>query len=565
MKFGIIEILTLLGSLGVFLFGMKLMSESLQKVAGQKMRNILAAMTSNRVLGVLTGFLVTTVIQSSSATTVMIVSFVNAGLLSLTESVGVIMGANVGTTVTAWIIATLGFKVKMSSIAIPLIGVAFPLLFSKHTKRKSIGELVIGFSLLFIGLEYLKTAVPDIKSSPEILEFLGDYTNMHYLSLILFLIIGTLLTVVIQSSSATMALTLVLAANGVISFEIAAAMVLGENIGTTITANLAALVANVSARRAARAHFIFNMFGVIWILIAFYPVIHMIDRFMVFDGADSPIKNAAAIPIALSIFHTFFNISNVLIMIWFVPFIVKVVERLVPDRDDDEEFRLKYINIGTVSVSEISLLTAKSEIAVYGERATKMFGFVKKLYDAEEHGKSKKIEKFYEKIEKYEDILDRMEEEIAAYLTKISESELSHYGSLKLKTMYELIDDIESIGDTCFNMAKAIMRKHEGNHKFPEDTSANIKKMFALIDEALEEMNSNLSGEYDSIDITKANELEQKINELRNELRAEHVINIKTKKYKYKAGVIYNELFSTAEKLGDYVINTAESIYSSKP
>ncbi len=563
MKFGIIEILTLLGSLGVFLYGMKLMSEALQKVAGQKMRSILAAMTSNRVFGVFTGFFITAVIQSSSATTVMIVSFVNAGLLSLTESVGVIMGANIGTTVTAWIISILGFKVHMSSVAIPLIGIAFPFLFSKHTKRKYIGELIIGFSLLFIGLGYLKHAVPDIKNSPEILEFLKAYTSMGYFSLLIFLFVGTLLTVVIQSSSATMALTLVLAANGVISFEMAAAMVLGENIGTTITANLAALVANVSAKRAARAHLIFNVFGVVWILAVFYPVIKSINWFMTSEGGatNSPLTSAAAIPIALSIFHTVFNISNVLIMLWFVPFIVKVVEKLVPDKDTDEEYRLRYINTGMLSTSEMSILQAKNEITVYGERATKMFGYVKELYLVE---KDKKATKLFDKILKYEDILDRMEVEIADYITKISESELSELGSLRVKAMFELIDDIESIGDTCINLSKAIMRKREGKIKFPEDIDKNILIMFEYLDEALEVMNKNLSGEYADIDVDIAYKVEQKINEYRNLLRKDHLTNIKEKKYKYKAGVIYNELFSTSEKLGDYVINTAESIRDCK-
>ena len=558
-KFGIVEILTLIGSLGIFLYGMKLMSESLQRVAGQKLRGILAKMTSNRVLGVFTGFLITAVIQSSSATTVMIVSFVNAGLLSLTQSIGVIMGANIGTTVTAWIIAVLGFKVKMSAIAIPLIGIAFPLFFSKNSKRKSIGELIIGFSLLFIGLGYLKAAVPEIDPNSDFITNLGNYTNLGYLSLIFFLAIGTLLTVIIQSSSATMALTLVLAANGVISFEIAAAMVLGENIGTTITANLAATVANISAKRAARAHLIFNTVGVIWILIVFYPVINMISWIMGLNGHASPLVDALAIPIALSIFHTFFNITNVLIMIWFVPIIEKIVIKLVPEKeDDDEEFKLKYIGTGLLSTSEMSLYQAKNEINTYGERVTKMFGYVKKLYLSD---KPKEIDKFYTKVEKYEEIIDRMEEEIANYLTKISESELSKQNSKRIKAMFELIDDIESIGDTCNNMAKAIKRKFDGKIIIPEDLNQNIEKMFSLVDSALLEMNKNLSNEYEEINIDTANKIEKDINAYRNQLRAEHVLNIKEKKYNYKTGVIYSELFSNSERIGDFIINTAESIY----
>jgi len=557
MKLGIVELLTLLGSLGIFLFGMKLMSESLQKVAGERLRSILAAMTSNRVKGIFTGFLITTIIQSSSATTVMIVSFVNAGLISLSESVGVIMGANIGTTVTAWLISILGFKVSMSEIAIPVIGIGFPLLFSKNTKRKNWGELIIGFSLLFIGLHYLKDSVPDINNNPEVLTFLKDYTDLGFLSLLIFLFVGTLLTVIIQSSSATMALTLVLCFNGLISFEMAAAMVLGENIGTTITANLAALVANTSAKRAARAHFIFNTFGVIWILAVFYPVIKLINWFMIKEGNVSPLTDSASIPIALSIFHTFFNIANVFLLAWFTPFIVKVVIKLVPDKEADEEFRLKYINTGMLSTSELSILQASKEISVYAERITKMFDFIKHLFDTI---KNKKFEKTYSKIEKYEEISDRMEVEIADYLAKISESELSVSGSRRIRAMFELIDDIESIGDSCYNLAKAMNRKREGKIKFPDDITQNIKEMFKLIIEALNEMNKNLSSDYGNTNIEKAQSIETKINKFRNQLREDHIINIKNKKYKYKAGVIYNELFSGSEKLGDYIINVSETI-----
>jgi len=557
VEYGIVEVLTLLGSLGIFLFGMKLMSESLQKVAGERMRAILEAMTSNRAKGIFTGILITAVIQSSSATTVMVVSFVNAGLLSLIESVGVIMGANIGTTVTAWLISILGFKVKMSAIAIPLIGLGFPLMFSKNTKRKSWGELIIGFSLLFIGLQYLKEAVPDIENNPEVLNFLGGYIDLGYLSLLMFLLVGTVLTVVIQSSSATMALTLVLCFNGIIPFEIAAAMVLGENIGTTITANLAALVANVSAKRAARAHFIFNTFGVIWILILFYPYTKLINWFVVSIGGGSPFTNSASIPVALSIFHTGFNVTNVLALSWFAPFIVKIVEKLVPDKETDEEFRLKHINIGTVSTSELSILQARQEIAVYAERIVNMFGFVKKLFEAE---KEKKFDKWYNKIEKYEEISDRMEVEIANYLTKVSESELSGIGSKRIRAMFELIDDIESIGDSCYNMAKAIKRKKDGKNEFPEDITANIKRMFTLVDEAFAEMINNLSDEYSDVDASKALVIEERINNFRNQLREEHLVNVKAAKYKYKTGVIYNELFSTSEKLADYIVNVTEAI-----
>jgi phosphate:Na+ symporter len=561
MEYGFVDFLTLLGSLGMFLFGMKLMSESLQKVAGEKMRSILAAMTSNRVKGILTGFLITAVIQSSSATTVMVVSFVNAGLLSLIESIGVIMGANIGTTVTAWLISILGFKVKMSAIAIPLIGVSFPLLFSKHTKRKSWGELIIGFSLLFIGLQYLKDAVPDIKSNPEMLSFLGNYTDMGYGSLLLFLMAGTLLTVIIQSSSATMALTLVLCFNGLITFEMAAAMVLGENIGTTITANLAAMVANVSAKRTARAHFIFNTFGVIWILVLFYPFLKFINWFVIHLGSASPFAEAASIPIALSIFHTGFNITNVILLAGFAKFIEKIVIKIVPEKESDEEFRLKHINIGLMSTSELSILQAKKEIVVYSELVIKMFIIVKKMFSLK---KQKKFDKLFRKIDKFEDITDRMELEIGDYLSKIGESELSIVGSRRVRAMFELIDDIESIADYCLNLAKSLSRKKEGKVVFTEEINDKITKMFDLVDEALAEMTNNLTQEYHDIDSTKATEIENRINTYRNDLRAEHLLNVKEKKYKYDVGVAYNELILTSEKLADYVINVSEALQTAR-
>ncbi|MFC2086382.1 Na/Pi cotransporter family protein, partial [Bacteroidota bacterium] len=342
MEYNLFDALTLIGSLGLFLFGMKLMSEALQKVAGDKMRSILSAMTSRRFMGVVTGFLITAIIQSSSATTVMIVSFVNAGLLSLIQSIGVIMGANIGTTVTAWLISILGFKIQISVIAIPLIGLSFPLMFSKNNKRRSWGEFVIGFAILFLGLEYLKSSVPDLKSNPELLEFVTNYTKSGGWSVLLFLGLGTLLTIIIQSSSATMALTLVMTFNGWIGFDLAAAMVLGENIGTTITANLAALVANISAKRAALAHFIFNTFGVIWVLLIFGFFLDKITWFVENIHGASPANDAAIVPIALAIFHTSFNITNTFILFWFAPFIKRIVEFLIPQsEDDEEEFRLQ--------------------------------------------------------------------------------------------------------------------------------------------------------------------------------------------------------------------------------
>ena len=384
---GIGKFLTLVGALGLFLFGMKLMSEALQRVAGGKMRQILAAMTNSRIKGVLTGILVTTTIQSSSATTVMVVSFVNAGLISLVASVGIIMGANIGTTVTAWIIATLGFKVSLSFLSLPLIGISFPLFFSKNSVRKSWGEFIIGFAILFIGLQFLKESVPGINGDSDALNFLSSFTDLGMVSTLIFVLVGTILTIIIQSSSATMALTLVMTYNGLIPFDLAAAMVLGENIGTTVTANLAALVANVSAKRTARAHLMFNIFGVTWVLLIFPYFLRLIDLFMEHKHGISILDTNISkeefneikdlYPIGLALFHTTFNILNTIFLFGFAPFIAKVATRMVPDRgEDDEEFRLKFIDSSLFSTSEIGIVQAKKEIAIFGKRIEKMFGFV---------------------------------------------------------------------------------------------------------------------------------------------------------------------------------------------
>jgi phosphate:Na+ symporter len=377
------DFLIIIGALGFFIYGMKVMSDGIQKVAGSKMRNILSSMTSNRFLGITTGFLITALLQSSSATTVMTVSFVNAGLLSLVESIGVIMGANIGTTITAWLISILGFKIKISTIALPIIAVGFPLMFSKKSNIKAWAEVLIGFALLFMGLDELKHAVPDLKQNPGFLSFLADYADKGYFSTIIFIGVGTILTLVVQSSSAAMALTLVMCFEGYIPFELAAAMVLGENIGTTITANLAALVANVHAKRAARAHFIFNVFGVIWMIIAFPFVIELIDQYMTIYMGMSPLNpedKSATVPLGLSIFHTTFNIFNVLLLVGFVPFMAKIATSLVKSKGDaDEEFKLDYISAAGIALPEVAILEAKKEVAKFGDVTMRMNDFVKSL------------------------------------------------------------------------------------------------------------------------------------------------------------------------------------------
>lgn len=559
MNYSLYDVLTLIGSLGLFLFGMKMMSEGLQKVAGERMRSILSAMTTNRFTGILTGIMITALIQSSSATTVMVVSFVNAGLLSLIQSIGVIMGANIGTTITAWIISILGFKVKMSALSLPLIGLGLPFIFSKVGKRKFWGEFIIGFALLFMGLEFLKGSVPDIKQNPEILSFLSNYTHLGFGSVLIFLAIGTILTIVIQSSSATMALTLVMCNNGWISFDLAAAMVLGENIGTTITANIAAAVANASARKAARAHLIFNLFGVVWMLIVFKWYLHGID-WLVSDsmGLKSPYEHATAIPIALSLFHTTFNVANVLTLFWFAPLILKTVNKMVKPSDSDEEFRLKFIATGLLSTSELSLVQAKSEIMLYAERVQKMFNLVRKLYDIKEE---REFSKKFSRIEKYETICDNIEVEIADYLTKVSEGKMSEASSIKLRSMMRIISDIESIADVNYNIARTLVRKKDGKVKFDENIIAEIKMMFDLVDKALKQMLSNLiASDEKDVDIHSSKNIETEINNYRDQLKIKHLEYVKSKRYKYKAGVIFTDLITECEKIGDSVINVSEAL-----
>ncbi|MCZ4693422.1 Na/Pi cotransporter family protein [Ancylomarina euxinus] len=570
MDYGLGDFLTLIGSLGLFLYGMKLMSEALQKVAGDKMRTILSAMTSNRVKGVMTGVLITALIQSSSATTVMVVSFVNAGLLSLVESVGVIMGANIGTTVTAWLISLLGFKVSMSAISLPLIGLSLPLLFSGNRSRKNWGELVIGFALLFIGLQFLKESMPDIKNNPAILNFLASYTDLGFGSYLLFAGIGTLLTILIQSSSATMALTLVMCNSGWISFDMAAAMVLGENIGTTITANLAAMVANTSAKRAARAHLIFNTFGVLWMLMILPYFLEGIAALNMWLGGGNPLETdpalaavtIAAVPVSLSLFHTIFNVLNVLIMIWFTKLIVKIVIKLVPSNEsEDEVFKLKHITTGMLSTPEASLFQAKKEISLYAKHTKMMFGYVK---DAFNETNEKSFLKLYEKVDKLEDESDDMELEIANYLTTVSETRLSPNSSKRVRAFLKMVDDIESIGDSMWNITKALHRKREQKAWFPQEVRDNLNKMFELVDEALIVMFNNTEKNFEEVVTKKAYEIEKEIDEFRTILKQQHLSDVKAKKYEYKAGIIYNDIFSECEKIGDYCINISQSIHEIK-
>ena len=562
MGFGIFELFKLVGALGFFIYGMKVMSDGIQKVAGSKMRSILSKMTSNRFLGVATGFMITALLQSSSATTVMIVSFVNAGLLTLVESIGVIMGANVGTTITAWLISLLGFKVKISAIALPIIAIGFPMMFSSKSSIKSWAEVLIGFALLFMGLDELKHAVPNLKENPEFLGFLASYADMGIFSTLLFIGVGTILTLVVQSSSAAMALTLVMCYEGYIPFELAAAMVLGENIGTTITANLAAMVGNVHAKRAARAHLIFNVFGVVWMLFAFQIFITNIDTYMINNMGLSPLnfdmENPVAIPLGLSIFHTTFNILNMLFLVGFVPLISRIVIKMQPSKGEmDEEFHLEHIGGGLMQTGELSVLEANKEVTKFGNITTRLFDMIPELLKEND---IKKFNNLMARIRKYEDITDRMEVEIADYLAKASQVEMSDSASIKVRSMISMINDMERIGDICYQLSITIERKREQKAYFTPELRTSLEEMISEVQKAMIIMNKNLNSSYSQVLIADADEAELAINKMRNQLRKKYLQNIEKGEGKIQTGMIYNNLIHSLEKVGDHVYNISEAI-----
>lgn len=556
----VLQILNLLGALGLFLYGMTLMSEGLQKAAGNKLRSFLAAMTSNSFKRVLTGTFITSVIQSSSATTVMVVSFVNAGLLTLVQAVGVIMGANIGTTVTAWIISLLGFKADISALSIPLIGLGFAFMMFKSQKRKNIGQLIIGFALLFLGLSELKASVPDLSATPEVLAFIQRWTNWGFFSVLIFVLLGSILTIVLQSSSATMALTLVMASQGWIPFEMAAAMVLGENIGTTITANIAASVGNISAKRAALAHTFFNVFGVIWVLILFKPFLLLISKIVVSLGGADPFVSSDSLLYAVSTLHTLFNIINTLILVWFTPQIVKFVSMVIkPKREEEEVFRLKYIQSGALSTSELSLEQAKQEIIHYSEIIERQYKYAREAINNSDN--EQKFDDLYKKLEHYEQVADRLEFEIAKYLNNLSDSELSQEGAKRVRAMYKAIGELESMGDSGFNIARILQRKNMHNQKFDDTIIKKLNKMLDLVDTAIAAMNTNLRLGYTQIGgISNAQDAEHAINEYRDNLKEEHLRNIESDESSYLLGVYYMDLVTEMERVGDYIINVSEAI-----
>ena len=559
MEYGIFDLLKLVGALGFFIYGMKVMSESIQKVAGDRLRSIMSLITSNRISGVFTGFLTTSVIQSSSATTVMVVSFVNAGLLKLRESIGVIMGANIGTTTTAILIIVFGFsKFSISSYTLPIIAIGFPLLFSKNMSWRYWGEFLIGFSLLFMGLSELKDTVPDLKNNPEVLAWIAHLNSLGYLAIIIAVIIGTLLTIAVQSSSAAMAITLIMCDNGWIPFDLAAAIVLGENIGTTITANLAALVGNAHAKRAALAHFVFNVFGVVWMLILFKLFIGGIDYLTLAMGHGSPLNETNAIKWGLSYFHISFNVLNTFIMIWFVPQIESVVSRLIKVRDsDDSEFHLEYIGTNLLQTAELSLLEVRKELTKFGKLVIK--GNKKVLELVETDNKKKQID-LMESISSYEDRTDDMELDINNYLVKVSEGHVSLSASKEIRAMLSMTKDMERIADIHQNISTDQKRKNKDVLEFSESQLSNLREMFELLDEAFVIMKINLEKDYSKVMIDEARKKENEIDQLTKRLNKKHLKSVEGKKYNVKTGIIYRDTIFACEKIGDHIINVSESI-----
>jgi phosphate:Na+ symporter len=551
--------MTLLGALGFFIYGMKIMSEGIQKIAGERLRQILGAMTQNRFFGVFTGFLITGLVQSSSATTVMTVSFVNAGLLSLMQSAGVMMGANIGTTVTAWFLSILGFKVKIATIALPVIAIGMPLMFFRKQALKNYGEFLIGFALLFLGLDELKSSVPDLKSNPEALSFVSRYVDMGWFaSRLIFIGIGAILTIIIQSSSAAMALTLVMCNEGWIPFDIGAAMVLGENIGTTITAELASLVGNVHAKRSARIHSTFNIIGVSWMFFMLPVYLGFIKKIMISSGMGDPFVNPESVPIGLSYFHTAFNLTNVLLLIGFVPLLVKLAIRLVPAKsDDDEEFHLEYIGTEIMRTADLSLEEARKEVAKFGKTTAKMSRILQTLLFEKKEDKRLQLQ---ERVKKYEDITDRMEEEIANYLVKVSEGRLSESASIRMRSILSISSDLESAGDRFYQISEQLGKKFRKEIVFTYEQNEQLKQMFSLVDEALKIMIDNLQKEYSKVSIEEAFEKELEINKFRNKMRKAHLKSIEAKEYTLKSGISYNEIFLLLERAANHILNVTRAI-----
>ena len=573
---GILQIFTLLGAMGMFLYGMNLMSSGLQKAAGDRLRGFLSAMTSNPFKRVLTGVGITALIQSSSATTVMVVSFVNAGLLTLVQAIGVIMGANIGTTITAWMVSLLGFKADISILAVPLMLLGFLFSNSKKNQQKNIGELIVGFSLLFLGLSFMKESVPDLKQTPEVLEFVKQWSGYGFWSVLIFLGVGTVLTLILQSSSATMAITLIMLSMGWIPFPMACAMVLGENIGTTITANIAASVGNPSAKRAALSHTIFNVFGVIWALILFRPFLSLVGKIIELMGYPNPAADGFTVSqpdgaegtaalYGLSMLHTLFNLINTLVLVWFTELIAKVVSKLVkqPENKEEKPYRLKYINAGPLATPELATEQAIKEIIHFANISRNGLGYARAAINETDPDK---FEELRSKLVKYEEISDRIEYEIASFLNAVSESEISENTSYKIKAMYKIIGEMESLGDSGESISRILSRRNVHNKTFDQDTVKKLNAMVDLVDNAYSVMitNLDLAERTELEEISNAYAAEERINGLRDHLRDEEINSLEDNRKNYQTSVYYMDIVSELEKMGDYMINISQALYKCK-
>ena len=565
------QILTLLGALGMFLYGMNLMSAGLQKAAGSKMRGFLTKMTSTPFKGVLSGLGITSVIQSSSATTVMTVGFVNAGLLTLKQAIGVIMGANIGTTVTAWLVAWLGFKADISLFAVPLMAVGFILSLSKSDKRRHISELVVGFSLLFLGLSLMKESVPDLRETPEVLAFIREWTGFGFGSVLIFLLFGTVLTLVLQSSSATMALTLIMVNMGWIPFEMGAAMVLGENIGTTITANIAAAVGNVNARRAALAHTLFNVFGVCWALLLFKPFLALVGMTITWMGLPNPLDidhtmamtegESTATLYGISMLHTMFNVINTLLLIWFTKQMVKIVTFVIKDKKTSEEedtLKLRFIDAGPLSTAELAIGQARNEVIHFANISRQGLEYVRRAVKAKD---DKEFEAMRKKLVKYEEISDRIEYEIAQFLNALPEDSISEETRNEVKRTYKIIGELESLGDSGEAISRILSRRNSHNQKFSDEQIAKIEAMISAVDSAYEVMIENLSAEeFDPMGLRLATDREIEVNELRNNIREEEILRLEKSESSYHSSVYFLDTVSEIERMGDFIINISQAL-----
>lgn len=552
----------LIGALALLMFGMKTMSDSLQKMAGPQLRHVLGTMTTNRLTGILSGMLITAAVQSSTATTVMTVSFVNAGLLTLAQAISVIMGANIGTTLTAWIMSA-GFSFNITDFVWPAFFIAIILIYSK--KRKIIGDFIFGISFMFLGLGTLRqTGIDmDLAHNQPVLEFFASFDPHSFQTTITFLIIGSILTMCVQSSAAVMAITMILCSTGVLPIYQGIALVMGENIGTTVTSNVAALTANTQARRAAMAHMVFNIFGVLWILCVFRPFIHLVCGWVGYDDMMEKtdphfVANAAKLSFVLAAFHTTFNLSNTFILVWFIPQIEKLVCKIIrPKKNTDEDdFRLRFIQSGIMKTPEISVLEAQKEIHCFAERIQRMFGMVKTLLG---ETNEEKFVKLYSRIEKYEGISDSMEIEIAKYLNQVSDSHLSDETKAKIRAMLREISEIESIGDSCFNIARTLNRRFKGKEDFITSQYEHMHQMMELTDNALTQMNITLVGHKGDNDANLSFNIENEINNYRNQLKSQNINDVNNHLYTYAIGTMYMDIIQECEKLGDYVVNVVEA------